>query len=131
MNASKLFGLALVLVAAAAACGGSGNLPLCALPQQPAFTMVQPSPDATNVPDNLGSISFEGTAPSSQLTLAGGTQSVALTLASEGTSGVDYFANIPTLLASTTYTVKYPITTSGSNCESQNYTVTVGSFATQ
>jgi hypothetical protein len=29
------------------------------------------------------------------------------------------------------YTIKYPVTTSGSNCESQNYTVTVGSFTTQ
>ena len=120
----RLGGVLLIVIAAGAGCGGSSNLPFCPTPPLPAFALVNPSPGATNVPDNLSSLTFQGSGPS-QIMLTGGTQDLTLTL----TQNV---APISTpLLASTTYTVEYSYTTSGSDCTPQSFTVEPGSFTTR
>jgi hypothetical protein len=140
---SKCLGLALVILAAAAACtGGSTPLPPCALPElQPVFFMSYPSPGASAVPDNLGSIVFDGYPTSSNFRLTTGTQTIALgTLEPVPTpSGVpagalsQWFAPLPAPLSpKTTYTVFSTWSVSGSsNCAGQTGTYVFGSFTTQ
>ncbi len=75
--------------------------------------MIDPSPGATGVPDNLGEIAFEGFGPS-RITLTG-----------------HIAALLTPLLASTTYTASFTTTGNGSNCASQSGKVDVGSFTTK
>ncbi len=135
----KCAGLALVVVAVGAACSGNGAaLPPCALPLQPVFAMIDPSPGATGVPDNLGEIVFEGFGPS-RVTLTGGTQTIALTLVPAPTPTPTPQGALPQsiaalstpLSASTNYTASYTVTISGSACASQSYTADAGSFTTE
>ncbi len=139
MRLSKFAALALMLVAAATACGGA-PLPTCSVPVQPAFDMVDPAPGATDVPDNLSDIVFAGSGPSSGIKLTAGTQTITLgTLEPAPTptptpQGAlpQWIAAVPTpLSAATAYTVEYTYTVSGSNCASFTSTPTLGSFTTQ
>jgi hypothetical protein len=135
----KYAGLSVIVVAVGAACSGNGStLPPCPLPVQPIFAMIDPSPGATGVPDNLSDIVFEGFGPG-HVTLSGGTQTTVLTLEPAPTptptpqDGIPQFiAALSTpLLASTNYTASYIVTTSGSNCASGSYTPDAGSFTTK
>lgn len=124
--------------AAAAACSGRGALAPCPAPAQPVFEMVDPSPGATGVPDNLSNIVFEGFG-GNDLTLQGGTQTIPLTLqpvpsATPTPQGAlpETMASLSVpLLAGTTYTVKYSSTFSGANCAARSVTAVLGSFTTQ
>jgi hypothetical protein len=139
VQSPKYAGLAFVVVAAGAACSGNGTtLPTCPVPLQPVFAMIDPSPGATGVPDNLGEIVFEGFGPK-RVTLTGGTQTIALTLEPAPTPTPTPQGALPQLIAalstplsaSTTYTAKYTATVSGSDCASRSYTADAGSFTTQ
>jgi hypothetical protein len=139
MRRAKFAALAILVVAAATACGGT-SLPTCSVPVQPAFDMVSPAPGATNVPDNLSDIVFAGFGPTSGIKLVAGAQTIVLgTLEPAPTPTptpqgalLEYIAAVPTpLSAATTYTVEYTYTVSGSDCASFTSTPTLGSFTTQ
>lgn len=130
-------GLALVVVAAVAACTGN-KLPPCVGPAVPVFAMIDPSPGATDVSDNLGEIVVEGFGPN-DLTLRGGSQTIALTLEPAPTPTPTPQDGVPQsiaaisapLLASTTYTVTYPYTDNGKDCAPVSGTASLGSFTTK
>jgi hypothetical protein len=133
-------GLAVFVVAGAAACGGGTTLPRCpplALPI-PAFYMVYPSPGATGVPDSLSDIVFAGS-PVGSVTLAGGTQTIALTLEPAPTPTPTPQGGLPQSIAAlsmrlsgrTTYTVLETYNVGGSNCSAPTGIFSVGSFTTQ
>ena len=139
MHLFKYVALAFIVVAAVVACSGA-PLPTCPVPVQPAFGMVDPSPGATDVPDNLSDIVFAGSGPSSGIKLIAGAQTIALgnllpaptpTQTPQGELPL-WTAAVPTpLSAATTYTVEYTYTISGNDCASFTSTPTLGSFTTQ
>jgi hypothetical protein len=148
MHFPKCAGLALVIVAAAAACSGAEApcQPPFPPPVQPVlpFNMIYPSPGATDVPDNLSGVEFAGYPPThTSFRLTAGAQTVALaTLAPVPTPTPTPEDALPqwvaglstTLSADTTYAVKYTVSTSysGNNCSTvhNTNTVTAGSFTT-
>ncbi len=139
MRLAKFVALAIMVVAAVVACGGA-PLPTCSVPVQPAFDMIDPSPGATGVPDNLSDIVFAGSGPTSGIRLTAGAQTITLgTLEPAPTptptpQGAlpQWIAAVPTPLSSaTTYTVEYTYTVSGNGCASFTSTPSLGSFTTQ
>lgn len=105
--------------------------------------MTDPSPGATDVPDDLSEIVFEGFGAPNHLSLTGGTQKIALTLEPAPTPTPQdalpqFIATLSTpLLASTKYTASFSVgamrgtTASGAACISPGYADRVGSFTTK
>jgi hypothetical protein len=138
-------GCALAIAACSNSSSGSCAPGIYNYAPMPVFTMANPAPGATGVPDNSTSLIFSGLPESgAKIILTANGQTVAtistLTPLPEPTSGnptqsPEYLASLPiTLSAATTYTVIYrfmPQNPAGDTCAPPVDSQQLGSFTTQ
>jgi hypothetical protein len=125
--------LTLGLSACSASTQTACNMP--PVQQYAAPVMVAPANGATNVPDNIGSVSLSVTTAQFVGTMAlksPGGPTIALNLKPSGAGAAQYIAAIPTLAPATTYTLAWTLQYPG-GCQAPAVvnTTSIGNFTTQ
>lgn len=136
----------LVLVGVAGCSGGGSSAPAAPPSVSPCAThvvfelgtLISPSPNATNVPTSVGSLTVDSPVQNPTAPLAGlhvmlgvnGTSTEITGGAFTAASGTTYTASVPPLAPHTTYLVFAATTSTAPNCPSPVY-YQFGSFTTQ